>query len=54
MNKSFGGICLVLAILFSVAAVMGLMSGAGFVLIMPALVAVSLVMVGIYNFKKGV
>jgi hypothetical protein len=54
MNKSFGRICLVLAVLFSVAAVMGLMSGAGFVLIMPALVAVSLVIVGINSLKKGV
>jgi hypothetical protein len=54
MNKSFGRICLVLAILFSVAAVMGIISGAGFVLIMPALVAVSLVVVGIYSLRKGI
>jgi hypothetical protein len=54
MNKSFGRICLIMAVLFSVAAVMGVMSEAGFVVIMPALAAVSLVITGIYSLKKGV
>ena len=53
MNKGFGRICLVLAILFSLASIRGLVSGAGFVMVMPALVAVVMVIAGVSSLKRN-
>lgn len=52
-RKNFGRICFILAIVFSVAAVKGMMMGDfGLVLIVPALVAITLIVVGTSHLKK--
>lgn len=50
----FGIVCLVLAVLFSLAAVKGMINdNFSPVLVVPAIVAVALVLVGIRNFKSS-
>ena len=48
----FGIVCLILAVLFSIAAINGMInSNFGVVLILPALAAVALILVGVKNYK---
>jgi hypothetical protein len=53
-TRIFGIVCFVLALMFSIAAVKGMISeNFGIVLIIPALAAIVLVMVGINDYKKA-
>jgi len=52
--RLFGTVCLILAALFTLAAVKGVIANSfGAVLILPAVAAIALIVVGIYNYRSA-
>jgi hypothetical protein len=54
-TMSFGRICFILAIIFTASVMKGIVAAEehGIVLIVPALIAITLIVVGVSNFKKA-